>query len=65
MPKFTDLLISALIKKGILYEARNVDTNVIIPSNGILPNACEESSTISVNIKADHVKISFTDRQDI
>ena len=29
--KITDMMISALLKKGILYEARNVDTDVEIP----------------------------------
>ena len=29
--KITDMIISGILKKGILYEARNVDTDVEIP----------------------------------
>ena len=30
--KITDMVISAILKKGILYEARKVDTDVEIPN---------------------------------
>lgn len=29
--KITDMVISAIVKKGILYEARNIDADVEIP----------------------------------
>jgi len=32
--KITDMIISALLKKGILYEARNCDIDVEIPIDG-------------------------------
>lgn len=33
--KITDIIISALMKKGILYEARNCEIDVDIPMNTI------------------------------
>ena len=50
--KITDVILSAIIKKGILYEARNVDTNVLIPMD-------VEGTTmaVEVNIKCDHMTL--------
>lgn len=52
MSKLTDMIISAVIKKGVLYEMRNVDTNVEIP---ILVGESEKK--IAVSIKAEHVTL--------
>ena len=52
--KLTDLILSAIIKKGVLYEARNVDTDVEIPvivENGL--------SAIKINIKCDHMVLTI------
>lgn len=46
--KITEMILSAIIKKGILYEARNCDLNVDIP-NG--------NETIKVNFKAEHMSL--------
>lgn len=48
--KISDMIISAIIKKGILYEARNVDIDVDIPTE-------KEGKTIKVNFKAEHMSI--------
>ena len=53
MPNLTDLIISALIKRGVCYEARNVDMNVDVPD-----------SNIRVNIKMENMKITFTKAED-
>lgn len=50
--KISDMIISAIIKKGILYEARNVDTDIDIP----LANE-ENTEWIRVNFKAEHMSI--------
>ena len=44
--KIINMLISAIVKKGILYEARNVDTDINIPENGI-----------KINIKCDNMTL--------
>ncbi len=48
--KITDMIISAILKKGILYEARNVDTDVEIPIE-------IENQKIKINIKCEHMTL--------
>lgn len=50
--KISDMIISAIIKKGILYEARNVDIDVDVP----IANQ-EGTEFIRVNFKAEHMSI--------
>ena len=50
--KITDMVISAILKKGILYEARNVDTDVEIPM--VIEN---QECKIKVNIKCEHMTL--------
>ncbi|GHU53211.1 hypothetical protein FACS1894132_04760 [Clostridia bacterium] len=48
----TDMIISAILKKGVLYEARNVNTDVEIPM--LLDN---KENNIKVNIKCEHMTL--------
>lgn len=48
--KLTDMFISAVIKKGILYEARNCDLDFEIPMEG-------KEGTIKINFKAEHMTL--------
>jgi hypothetical protein len=43
-----EMILSAIIKKGILYEARNCDINIDVP-NG--------NDTIKINFKADNMSL--------
>lgn len=52
IPKITDLLVSGLLKKGILYEARGVDTDVQVP---IIVNGTEQN--VKINIKCEHMTL--------
>ena len=45
-----EMILSAIIKKGILYEAHKVDMNIDIP-NG--------NQTIKINFKADNMKLQI------
>ena len=45
-----EMILSAVIKKGILYEGNKVDINVDIP-NG--------NQTIKINFKADNMKLTI------
>ena len=49
--KITDMLISAIIKKGILGEARNIDVEFDIPKE----DAASENTKI--HIKVEHMSI--------
>jgi hypothetical protein len=46
------MVISAILKKGILYEARNVDTDVEIPMT--IEN---QEHKIKINIKCEHMTL--------
>jgi len=50
--KITDMVISAILKKGILYEARNVDTDVEFPMT--IEN---QEHKIKINIKCEHMSL--------
>ena len=52
--KITDMVITAILKKGILYEARNVDTDFEIPMN-----IEGQDHKIKVNIKCEHMILKF------
>ncbi len=46
MNKLTDVLVSYLLKGGILGEARNIETTIDVPD-----------SNIKITIKAEHVTV--------
>lgn len=50
--KVTDMLISAILKKGILYEAKNVDTIIDVP---IVVEGQERK--VSIGIKCDNMTL--------
>jgi hypothetical protein len=50
--KITDMIISAILKKGVLYEARNVDTDIEIPM--VIDN---QERSIYINIKCEHMTL--------
>lgn len=43
-----EMILSAIIKKGILYEVNKVDMNIDVPSG---------DQTIKINFKADNMKL--------
>jgi hypothetical protein len=49
--KLSDMIISALLKKGIMYEARNVVTEIDIPD-----------SNVTITLRAEHVKMAFAEK---
>lgn len=52
--KITEMLISAILKKGILYEANNMEMDVVIPMK--LPTEMQEVE-VRVYIKAENMKL--------
>ena len=56
--KLTDMVISAIIKKGILYEARNIDVDFDIPTEKLCESKEENKfKTVKVHVKAEHMSI--------
>ena len=53
--KITDMLISAIIKKGILFEAHNTNINFEIP----LDNPDSTKKSIFVHAQVDNITIRF------
>lgn len=56
--KITDMLVSAIIKKGVLCEARNVDVEFDIPL-GESEKADTSGKKTRVHAKVDHITIRF------
>ncbi len=50
--KITDMIITAMVKRGVLYEAKNTDVDVEIPVNieGL-------DKVVKVNIKCENMTI--------
>ena len=57
--KLTDLIISGIIKKGVLYEARNCDMEFDIPYPVTDDNGENQQSRMIVKFKAEHMKVSI------
>lgn len=51
--KMIEMLLSALLKKGILAEFHNVETDLDIPD-----------SKMTVKVKIDHMTVSFTKKDE-
>lgn len=51
--KITDMIISAILKRGIAYEARNVDTIFDIPAT----TKGGEDGIMRINLKVDHMTL--------
>lgn len=51
--KITDMIISAILKRGIVYEARNVDTMFTLPTT----TKSGEDTVASINLKIDHMTL--------
>ena len=55
--KITDMIISAIIKRGILYEARNCDMEFNIPTTHLGITDETRQNKISIKFKAEHMSL--------
>jgi len=56
--KITDMLISAILKKGILYEANNCNMDFEIPMNQLQVEGQDATkSNIKITFKAEHMTL--------
>jgi len=53
MLNLSDMIISGLLKKGVMCESRNVEINTEIPESGV-----------KINIKIENVKIRFSKKDE-
>ncbi len=54
MNKITDMIISAIVKKGVLYEGRNLDTEIEIPMM-----IEDEEHKVKIRIKCDNMTLKI------
>ena len=59
MNKVMDMVISAVIKKGILYEARNCDLEFDIPTSQLSGSEETGNGTIKIKFKAENMKLQI------
>jgi len=57
--KLTDMLVSAILKKGIMYEARNVDMEFTIPQSTFKTENIFKNDDVKIRFKAEHVSIQI------
>jgi hypothetical protein len=57
--KITDMLISAILKKGILYEARNADMEFEVPIMQEDAEGGKTENTIKISFKAEHMTLKI------
>jgi len=55
--KITDMFVSAILKRGILYEARNVDVEFTVPQTVTETNIGPITKDIKIHFKADHMTL--------
>jgi hypothetical protein len=57
MGKITDMLISAILKKGILYEARNCDVEFDVPIERENEEGDIKETNVKIKFKAEHMTL--------
>ena len=57
--KITDAIVSALLKRGMVYEARDVDTKFEIPvyKNDASGNPLLVAEKVTIYVKADNISV--------
>lgn len=60
--KITDMIVSALLKRGMVYEARNVDVEFDIPQNKT-GQEDQTSERMLIHLKVDHMSIQIEKKE--
>ncbi len=55
--KISDVILTAIVKKGFLYDAKNVDMEFQIPMSAIIDG--EDVSNVVIKFKADHMSLKI------
>ena len=59
MSKITDMIISAIIKKGVLYEARNCEMDFEVPFNNTGANGEIKENKVKIKFKAENMTLKI------
>ena len=59
MNKITKMIVSAIMKKGILCESDDIDMEIDVPASMLGLDSKNSRDQITIRIKADNVKISI------
>lgn len=57
--KITDMIISSIIKRGVLYEARNCDMEFDIPLKDLGAEGEDKDKQIKIRFKAEHMSLKI------
>ena len=55
--KITDMIVSAILKRGILYEARNCDLEFEVPIKQTDEEGKSDKNKVVVKFKAEHMTL--------
>jgi len=55
--KITDIIVSLLTKKGLLWESKDVDMEIDIPESVLKVDTLDKTNKITVRLKASNVTI--------
>jgi hypothetical protein len=55
--KITDALVSYILKKGIVYEGRNVDVDFEVPIMMTTDEGTKKETKLKINFKSEHVTL--------
>lgn len=59
MLKIPDMIISAILKKGILYETRNCELEFEIPTTQVGADGENQEHKMKIQIKAEHMSLKI------
>lgn len=57
MTKITNMILSAILRKGILYEARNVNMDFEVPIEPLCEGGENKQETMRINFKCDNMTL--------
>jgi len=57
--KITDIIVSLLTKKGLLWESKDVDMEIDIPESVLKVDTLDKTNKITVRLKASNVTIKM------
>jgi hypothetical protein len=57
--KITDMIVSGLLKRGILYEARNCDVEFDVPTIVTGENGEDKEEKVKIHFKAEHMTLKI------
>ena len=57
--KITDIIVSLLTKKGLLWESKDVDMEIDIPESVLKVDTLDKTNKITVRLEASNVTIKI------